>query len=541
MIRFFELSINRKKMKKPVGYSLLQFLYFFAIVFGGLVPSASHSQTCPTVSKGDQVIVQNITFEKGLAVRELPGIEKKEVGRVHNNEIGTVLSKSVRDGIYTWYHVKWRGLGKTGWSAGIIDGTKHIAEVSEVHRKDEIVKVLFGGENPERIDPADTNHDYNDYGCTVPRWAGQCRGYDGGHSGWDVQTETVKWDDTADEDFYSLTAGVIRDLREGDFDTFSFIAIFDGQMTIFYLHAREISNDIKEAFNNRNIIEPRVEVGTYLGIQGNTGLGKDKDDTNTAEHLHIEVRKGDHKKSACGAIQSIDPIPCLYRWVTGARQEQFLPWDVDHNGKVDRRDRNTVRKKRGTNDLRYDVNCDGTVDQEDVDDVVDHIGDPAPAAPTNFIHNQIENIAIRAGKAYIGNTILSQEMIQELLDVARETDDGSLAFKHKIALLESLLVRMIPAKTELLANYPNPFNPETWIPYQLAQPAKVTVSIYATDGTLVRTLALGHQPAGIYENKSRAAYWDGRNEQGERMASGIYFYQLESDDMSSLRKMVILK
>ena len=116
-------------MRKPVGYSLLQFLYFFAIVFGGLVPSVSHSQTCPTVSKGDQVIVQNITFEKGLAVRELPGIEKKEVGRVHNNEIGTVLSKSVRDGIYTWYHVKWKGLGKTGWSAGIIDGTKHIAEV----------------------------------------------------------------------------------------------------------------------------------------------------------------------------------------------------------------------------------------------------------------------------------------------------------------------------------------------------------------------------------------------------------------------------
>lgn len=541
MICFFELSMNRKKMRKPIGRFLLQFLYFFVIMFGGLVPSESHSQTCPTVSIDDRVIVQNVTFKKGLAVRELPGVDKEEEGRVHNDDIGTVQSKPVVDGIYTWYHIKWKVLGKSGWSAGIIDGRKYIAEVSEVHQKDKIVKVLFGGKNPERVDPATTNHDYNDYGCTVPRWAGECKGYDGGHSGWDVQTDTVALDETADEDFYSLTAGVIRDLREGDFDTFSFIAIFDGQMTIFYLHAREISNDIKEAFNNRNIIEPRVEVGTYLGIQGNTGLGTDKNDTNTAEHLHIEVRKGDHKKSACGAIQSIDPIPCLYRWVTGARQEQFLPWDVDQNGKVDGRDQSKVRRKRGTNDPQYDVNCDGTVDQEDVDDVADHIGDPAPAAPTNFIHNQIENITIRAGKAYIGNTMLSREMIQELLDVARETDDGSLAFKHKIALLESLLVRMIPAKTELLANYPNPFNPETWIPYQLAEASEVAITIYNAKGTIIHKLSLGHQPAGVYQNKTRAAYWDGRNAFGEPVASGVYFYMLTAGDFTATRKLLIRK
>ncbi|MDE0397792.1 MAG: DUF5050 domain-containing protein [Candidatus Poribacteria bacterium] len=95
--------------------------------------------------------------------------------------------------------------------------------------------------------------------------------------------------------------------------------------------------------------------------------------------------------------------------------------------------------------------------------------------------------------------------------------------------------------TGLLTNYPNPFNPETWIPYQLAKPAEVTLHIYAINGVLVRTLPLGHQPAGMYHSKSRAAYWDGRNEQGERLASGIYFYTLSVGDFTATRKLLIRK
>ena len=98
-----------------------------------------------------------------------------------------------------------------------------------------------------------------------------------------------------------------------------------------------------------------------------------------------------------------------------------------------------------------------------------------------------------------------------------------------------------PAETTLLSNYPNPFNPETWIPYQLAKPAKVTVSIYAADGTLVRTLVFGHQPAGVYQDKSRAAYWDSKNELGEPVASGVYFYTLTAGDFTATRKMLILR
>ena len=97
------------------------------------------------------------------------------------------------------------------------------------------------------------------------------------------------------------------------------------------------------------------------------------------------------------------------------------------------------------------------------------------------------------------------------------------------------------AQNVLLANYPNPFNPETWIPYQLSEPADVTVSIYSVNGSLIRTLALGHQSTGIYQSKSRAVYWDGRNAFGERVASGLYFYTLRTGDFTATRKMLIRK
>ena len=99
----------------------------------------------------------------------------------------------------------------------------------------------------------------------------------------------------------------------------------------------------------------------------------------------------------------------------------------------------------------------------------------------------------------------------------------------------------IPEETTLMPNYPNPFNPETWIPYQLATPADITVAIHAADGRLVRTLAFGYQTAGVYKSKGRAAYWDGRNAQGEPVASGIYFYTLMAGDFTATRKLLIQK
>ena len=100
---------------------------------------------------------------------------------------------------------------------------------------------------------------------------------------------------------------------------------------------------------------------------------------------------------------------------------------------------------------------------------------------------------------------------------------------------------LIPDETVMDQNFPNPFNPETWIPYQLSEPAEVSVSIYSVEGDLVRTLALGHQAAGIYQSKSRAAYWDGRNTFGEPVASGVYFYILTAGEFTATRKMLIKK
>ena len=98
-----------------------------------------------------------------------------------------------------------------------------------------------------------------------------------------------------------------------------------------------------------------------------------------------------------------------------------------------------------------------------------------------------------------------------------------------------------PKQTLLLQNYPNPFNPETWIPYHLSDAAPVTLSIYDTTGQRIRTLALGVQAAGFYQSRSRAAYWDGRNDLGEQVSSGVYFYQLSTPSEHQIKRMVIVK
>ena len=98
-----------------------------------------------------------------------------------------------------------------------------------------------------------------------------------------------------------------------------------------------------------------------------------------------------------------------------------------------------------------------------------------------------------------------------------------------------------PKLTQLLQNFPNPFNPETWIPYQLEKSADVTLQIYDTAGGIVRTLDLGFKGQGFYMTRATAAYWDGRNNMGEQVASGVYFYSLQTPDFSATRKMLILK
>ena len=133
------------------------------------------------------------------------------------------------------------------------------------------------------------------------------------------------------------------------------------------------------------------------------------------------------------------------------------------------------------------------------------------------------------------------DRLQEQIDLLIATNDRSPAAMRTLVYLQQLLVTARPEKTQLLANYPNPFNPETWIPYELATDTDVRLTIYNTQGVVIRSMPLGHQSAGYYTGRDRAAYWDGRNALGEQVASGLYFYQLETDEMSLMRKMVILK
>ena len=132
-----------------------------------------------------------------------------------------------------------------------------------------------------------------------------------------------------------------------------------------------------------------------------------------------------------------------------------------------------------------------------------------------------------------------QNVAKALADAEHLRHSVSATLKELLHLLTEK--QKIPETTALLANYPNPFNPETWIPYHLATDAEVILTIYDTRGVAVRTLTLGYQPAGVYQSKHRAAYWDGKNDAGEKVASGLYFYTLTADDFTATRKLLIVK
>ena len=128
--------------------------------------------------------------------------------------------------------------------------------------------------------------------------------------------------------------------------------------------------------------------------------------------------------------------------------------------------------------------------------------------------------------------------VADALADARHPEVSDVLSKFLELLAEA---KAIPETSALLANYPNPFNPETWIPYHLAKAADVAVTIYDVRGSVVRELVLGHQPAGVYESRGRAVYWDGKNQSGEKVASGLYFYTLTAGDFNATRKLLIAK
>ena len=213
-------------------------------------------------------------------------------------------------------------------------------------------------------------------------------------------------------------------------------------------------------------------------------------------------------------------------WDVSTLLEPRRDSDVNGDGVVNILDLVLVASNFGqTGENIADVNGDGIVN---IVDLVLVAGEMGTGADAPSVHLSTLDILTAAD-------------VQNWLTQAQHLDLTDATSQRGILRLQQLLAALIPKQTALLPNYPNPFNPETWIPYHLAKPADVKVRIYAADGALVRTLALGYQVAGIYERRNRAAYWDGKNEVGEKVASGIYFYTLFANDFTATRKMLILK
>ena len=166
------------------------------------------------------------------------------------------------------------------------------------------------------------------------------------------------------------------------------------------------------------------------------------------------------------------------------------------------------------------------------------------ASPGQVVVDRVGGKLYWAEKEKLRRADLNGENIEDVITGLGELADLGLGIDSvgeiSVAAAPAAITTVVE-QTQLLANYPNPFNPETWIPYHLANPSEVTITIYDMRGTLVRQLNLGHQHEGYYTSRGRAAYWDGRNAVGERVASGVYFYQLQADGLSYSRRMVIVK
>jgi hypothetical protein len=175
---------------------------------------------------------------------------------------------------------------------------------------------------------------------------------------------------------------------------------------------------------------------------------------------------------------------------------------------------------------RWDVNEDGIVNIFDLILVASHFGEST----------------IPAAMSAMGISMSNREQIRDLIAELEALDNPPDGTQIVIDFLRSLLnPEPVITETKLFANYPNPFNPETWIPYQLAAETDVEIVIYNVDGHRIRTLQFGMQPSGAYIARDKAAYWDGRNGTGERVSSGAYFYHFRAGEYAETRKMLIVK
>ncbi len=200
-------------------------------------------------------------------------------------------------------------------------------------------------------------------------------------------------------------------------------------------------------------------------------------------------------------------------------------WDVTQNGVVDIADIVIVAHAFGETDpanAAADINSDGIVNILDVILVARHFGESS-------------------GGVLAAPRLASPVHAPLLRQLVFEAEAAHLDMDAGLSVLCSLLASATPERTSLLPNYPNPFNPETWIPFDLADASEVTIHIYDAGGMLVRRFDLGNRGAGVYRARGGAVHWDGRNEQGEPVGSGVYLYEINAGTHREIRRMTVRK
>ena len=262
--------------------------------------------------------------------------------------------------------------------------------------------------------------------------------------------------------------------------------------------------------------------------------------------LTVEVPPGD-----AGSVDVVVTNPdgksdTLEEGFTYIETLQFSPYDVNQDGEVNILDLVAAASQFNTvgEGLPEDVNGDGTVNIFDLVAIADHFSQGAAQGAPSLASLPAPTKLAKEGTPhrFALDPEANGRLRAALAELERQADTNP-DVRFVVNLLRQWLTDrvIIPNETRLYPNFPNPFNPETWIPYQLAEAAEVHISIYDAKGQPVRKLSIGLRTTGIYTSRSEAVYWNGRNDIGELVTSGIYFYTLRAGDFSDTRKMLILK
>ena len=282
-----------------------------------------------------------------------------------------------------------------------------------------------------------------------------------------------------------LTKLTVLNLRDNSVSDISAIAGLTN-LTVLRIDINSISNisPLSRLTKLTQLYLGQNSISDLSPLVANTGLGN-------GDRVIV-------KENPLSTVSFNTHIPTLQRRGVNVEFDEIVaqPEDVNDDGVVNIFDLVSVVSEFGTQgqNLAEDVNGDGVVNIFDLVVIAAAFRDAA-AAPS--------------AQPQVG---LTAAEVQGWLTDAKSLDIKDPIIKRGIMVLEELLRSLAPTETQLLPNYPNPFNPETWIPYRLAEDAFVTLTIYDQAGQVVRTIDVGHQPAAVYESRSQAIYWDGRNQ-----------------------------